>query len=359
VPWIMAIVPSLLAATWMVEMYFLYHSSLNVVGVTSFALPPAQSEFVRTRLSRLWAGSPERLFRSEDGEVNGVVTEERNLRFAGVGRLYSTKQDSSAYDILDRLSRATVTVVGLGGVGSWAAEALCRSGIGSLVLIDLDDICISNTNRQLHATSSTVGQMKLDEMKRRLSDINPHCNITLIHDFVSVDNVDAILDSHNTTALLDAMDGTKEKSTLLAACVIRKIPVVTCGAAAGRIDPTRIVVDDLIHVTNDRLLATSRKTLRKSYGFNSGVPHSQKTKVKEKAWKIQAVFSTEVPPPVCQGDDTSSFRRCDGPMGTACFVTGSYGFVAASRIVEMIATGCLVVPREQQRMKQQRMKVEG
>lgn len=87
--------------------------------------------------------------------------------------------------IVDRLADSTVVVIGIGGVGSWAAEALCRSGVGNLILIDLDDICISNTNRQLHATSSTVGKLKIDEMKRRLLDINPDCNVTNIHDFVS------------------------------------------------------------------------------------------------------------------------------------------------------------------------------
>jgi tRNA A37 threonylcarbamoyladenosine dehydratase len=87
--------------------------------------------------------------------------------------------------VVDRLAESTVVVIGIGGVGSWAAEALCRSGVGNLILVDLDDICISNTNRQLHATSSTTGKRKIDEMKRRLLDINPDCNVTNIHDFVS------------------------------------------------------------------------------------------------------------------------------------------------------------------------------
>ena len=115
--------------------------------------------------------------------------------------------------IIDKLNSYTVIVVGIGGVGSWSAEALCRSGIGHLVLIDLDDICISNTNRQLHAMTSTVGKMKIDEMEKRLKDINPHCNITLIHDFVSVDNVDEILsafvdENNSRTVCLDAIDCT-------------------------------------------------------------------------------------------------------------------------------------------------------
>lgn len=95
-------------------------------------------------------------------------------------RLYANRGNQRPDDVLHRLHQSTVAIIGLGGVGSWAAEALCRSGVGNLILIDLDDICISNTNRQLHALTSTVGQMKIDEMKRRLLDINPGCNVTLM-----------------------------------------------------------------------------------------------------------------------------------------------------------------------------------
>ncbi|CAB9500445.1 threonylcarbamoyladenosine dehydratase [Seminavis robusta] len=341
---------------------------LSTATIRSFS-PTAVLKWSRNNHVDLGVAAPDELFVPENQEgMNGdmgnimrdMATEERNLRFAGIGRLYakgatpspgSSATAPSYLEVIDRLSQSTVVVVGLGGVGSWAAEALCRSGIGNLVLIDLDDICISNTNRQLHATSTTVGRLKIDEMKRRLIEINPQCNITLIHDFVTADNVYDILENqcgNSTTALLDAMDGTKEKTALLAACVNLSIPIVTIGAAAGRMDPTKIVVDDLIHVENDRLLATCRKNLRKFHGFERGLKLSEKAKVsmKKREWKIPTVFSTEVPPPVCN-DDSSSFRRCDGPMGTACFVTGSYGFVAASLVVEMIATGNLLAPKQQ------------
>ena len=132
--------------------------------------------------------SPKPPITSNDDE-GGLKIEQRNLRFGGVGRLYSTsaslekkvndsdsEHDKRHLQILDRLSSASVMVVGLGGVGSWAAEALCRSGIGHIVMIDLDDICISNTNRQSHAMSTTVGKMKIDEMEQRLLNINPDCN---------------------------------------------------------------------------------------------------------------------------------------------------------------------------------------
>jgi tRNA A37 threonylcarbamoyladenosine dehydratase len=270
-----------------------------------------------------------------------AAQEEHRLRFSSVGRLY----DNENVDvILERLQKATVAVVGVGGVGSWSAEALVRSGIGSIVLIDLDDICISNTNRQLHALSSTVGQMKIDEMKRRLLDINPHLDISLIHDFVSVDNVHSILQSHNLTMVLDAMDGGREKSALLAACVDCSIPIVTCGGAAGRVDPTQIVVHDLTRVKNDKLLRTCRGDLRKLYGFERGDPfHIQKLNPnKRQKWNIDCVYSLEPQKEVA--DDSSSFRRCDGALGTACFLTGTYGFVAAARVIDKIATDSLVVP---------------
>lgn len=316
--------------------------------------------------------STESLFVNE-GESDGIsagkaalrdlATEERHLRFSGVGKLYHSKPTkkqksqgsdkdlapASHIEIVERLASSTVAVIGLGGVGSWAAEALCRSGVGNLLLVDLDDICISNTNRQLHALSSTVGKMKIDEMKRRLIDINPQCNITLIHDFVSMDNVYEIIDkTFNLTAVLDAMDGTQEKTALLAACVDKRIPIVTCGAAAGRIDPTKIIVEDLTKVSNDRLLAACRRNLRKFYDFEEGISFEEARKKTKtiKRWNILAVSSSEPPRQVCQSD-TSSFRRCDGPLGTACFVTGTYGFVAASQIVEMIANNKFRRPRRQ------------
>jgi tRNA A37 threonylcarbamoyladenosine dehydratase len=275
-----------------------------------------------------------------------------------VKRLYEKNQESSENSgdddvtienhlaIVDKLTKATVAVIGLGGVGSWAAEALCRSGIGNLILIDLDDICISNTNRQLHAMSSTVGQLKIEEMKRRLLDINPQCNITNILDFVSEDNVKDVLESlrPELTVCLDAIDGQYEKTALIAACAEGGIPIVTCGGAAGRSDPTKIVCDDITRSVEDRLLFWCRKNLRQKFGFTKGVAN---IKIKPKRWGISTVFSTEVLRPISQtsnGSPSSSLRTCDGPMGTACFVTGTYGFVAASRVVEMIANDDITVP---------------
>mmetsp|Transcript_10049 Transcript_10049/g.28577 ORF Transcript_10049/g.28577 Transcript_10049/m.28577 type:complete len:392 (-) Transcript_10049:115-1290(-) len=295
----------------------------------------------------------------DDGDGNDEALMQRNLRFAGVGRLYTGKEDyadsknnndaTPHLNIVDRLSSSTVLVIGLGGVGSWAAEALCRSAIGSLVLVDLDDICISNTNRQLHATSSTVGKMKIDEMKRRLHDINPACNVTLIHDFISDENIGDILDSiPDITASLDAIDNAEAKAALISACVDRKIPVLTCGGSAGRTDPTKITHGDLTRVSGDRLLASCRRVLRKTHGFADGVKFREMAAKRCKPptkWRVEAIYSTE-PSKVVPDDGTSSFRRCDGALGTACFVTGSFGFIAASRIIEMIVSEKLLIPRK-------------
>mmetsp|Transcript_41846 Transcript_41846/g.75391 ORF Transcript_41846/g.75391 Transcript_41846/m.75391 type:complete len:375 (-) Transcript_41846:148-1272(-) len=277
---------------------------------------------------------------------------DRGLRFNGVGRLYANKDPTITTDIvLDRLTSATVAIIGLGGVGSWAAESLCRSGIGNLILIDLDDICISNTNRQLHATASAVGKMKIDEMKNRLLDINPKCNVTLIHDFVSVENANTLIQElcPQLTACIDAIDGMYEKTALILACVDRAIPIVTCGGAAGRMDPTQITVDDLTKVQEDRLLFQCRKLLRQEHGFTKvPMPRGGGKKKKVRKWRIPAVYSTEVQQKATVEDEnTSSFRICDGALGTACFVTGTYGFLAASKVVEMIALDEFVVPKKQ------------
>lgn len=293
---------------------------LQVVGAWVSRSPPARS----SRLNVLM--------------TSDMVVEDRQLRFAGVSRLYSDAE------LLDRLSQTTVAVIGLGGVGSWSAEALCRSGVGHLVLVDLDEVCISNTNRQLHALSSTVGQMKIDAMKQRLLDINPDCNITLVHDFISTVNVRDLLEAVNADCVLDAIDGSREKAALLAACTDLKTTVVTVGGAAGRRDPTLIACNDIVHVESDKLLRTCRKELRKYYGFPAGLSFRERQKRKVRKWNIDCVYSAEEPKQVDQRNNRS-FRRCDGALGTAAFVTGTFGLIAAGRIVDKIACNQLKGPR--------------
>jgi tRNA A37 threonylcarbamoyladenosine dehydratase len=293
---------------------------------------------------------------------------DRDLSFRGVGRLYATTASiakeptrlSSSSDLfLDRLQRATVMVVGVGGVGSWAAEALGRSGVGNLVLVDFDDICRSNLNRQVHALRSTVGRMKVDVLQERLADISPCCNVACVQDFVTSDNVHEVLDqvqksgtesdrrrrssSSPAVVVLDAMDGSTDKAALVAACAKRRIPIVVCGGAAGRTDPTSIIATDLTRAQDDRLLMAVRRTLRRHHGFPEGAAFRKK---QPKPWRIMAVHSTQKEPSSQQSSSlsSSSLRRCDADLGTACFVTGTFGFVAAGCVVDMIANDRYKIP---------------
>lgn len=278
-----------------------------------------------------------------------------HLRFGAVGRLYASETTSST-TILERLTAATVIVVGLGGVGSWAAEALGRSGVGHLVLVDLDDICISNMNRQIHALSDTVGQWKMDVLRDRIQNIHPNCRMDTVHDFVDPNTVARLLDPYTASNsrrergcnsnvyIIDAIDNARDKAALVAYAVARRIPIVTCGAAAGLQNPMAVSQLDLSRIEGDKLLAATRRDLRKWHGFPVGLSLSQQKVLRKRVqkWNIVGVASTERP---SSSNDTVSRSPCDSGMGTACFVTGTFGFVAASIVVEQIAHQKPQVPR--------------
>mmetsp|Transcript_11944 Transcript_11944/g.17470 ORF Transcript_11944/g.17470 Transcript_11944/m.17470 type:complete len:376 (-) Transcript_11944:177-1304(-) len=319
-----------------------------------YSAPPPRPQNFRLKVSN---NDPDG---GNDSITNIVIEEEDvSLRFSGVGRLFNNEEqakDSTStephLDIVERLGKSTVSIVGIGGVGSWAAEAICRSGVGNIILVDLDDICTSNINRQLHAMSSTVGKMKIDVMKERLLDINPTCNVTVIHDFISVDNAKDLVEalSSDVDVMLDCIDGHFEKTALIAAACLNNLPIVTCGGAAGRVDPTKIVCGDLSKASQCRLLFWCKKRLRDQYKLFPKGPSDPKLLKKHRVrkWKIWAVYSEEVQKTVDQSKDnsqTSSLRRCDGALGTACFVTGTYGFVAASKVISMIANQELIEPK--------------
>lgn len=249
-------------------------------------------------------------------------------RFDGIQRLYGS-------DGLQRLRAAHVCVVGIGGVGSWAVEALARSGIGALTLVDLDEVCISNVNRQIHALDDTVGRAKVDVMAGRIRAINPDCTVHMQPRFFS-DTTAAALLSVQFDYVLDAIDGVTNKTLLLARCCERRIPIIACGGAGGRRDGCAIRVADLAKVTHDRLLAEVRKRLRKHHHFPDN----------GKLMGVDCVFSPESP--VFAGDNGSicdsrpdaeagSRLNCNGGLGSATFVTGTFGFVAAGIVVNRIA----------------------
>ena len=255
-------------------------------------------------------------------------------RFGGIARLYGKAA-------LDRFLGARVAVIGIGGVGSWAVESLARSGIGHLTLVDLDEICLTNVNRQLHAMNGQIGRQKTDAMADRAKAIHPHGSVDILPTFFTEKNAADIL-GLGFDAVLDAIDSVKHKALLVAECHRRNIPVVTCGGAGGRRDPTRIRVTDLAYSGKDALLHQLRRTLRTDHGF-AKVPINQKPL----PLGIDAVFSDE-PPYFPQPDGSVSCERpedanlrlnCESGYGTATHVTATFGLVAAGRVLERISAG--------------------
>ena len=255
------------------------------------------------------------------------MTDPYQARFAGIARLFSVPG-------LDRLRRSHVCVIGLGGVGSWAVEALARSGVGALTLVDLDDICISNANRQLQALEGEWGKPKVEVLARRAKAINPDCAVHPLQAFFLKSNAAEILRTR-FDYVLDAIDSPARKCLLIARCRQLRQPVITTGASAGRRDPTAIEVIDLAFSTHDRLLQEVRKKLRVRHGFPRG----------GQPFGVECVVSRE--PVVYPRPDGSvgggpkekvdSRLDCDAGFGTASFVTGAFGLVATSRIIWRIA----------------------
>ncbi|WP_067515081.1 tRNA cyclic N6-threonylcarbamoyladenosine(37) synthase TcdA [Endozoicomonas ascidiicola] len=251
-----------------------------------------------------------------------------NERFGGIQRLYGV-------DAVNKLSKSHVCVIGIGGVGSWAAEALARTAVGKITLIDLDDICITNTNRQLHALTNTIGQMKVDTMAERITQINPDCQCKIIEDFVTEDNIQELI-THDFDYVLDAIDSFRVKAALIAHCKRNKIKIITTGGAGGQIDPTQIQIIDLTKTWHDPLARKVRSQLRDRHGF------SKDTK---KKFGVDCVFSSEqaVYPQadgtVCQtkpSGEGSMKMDCSSGFGACTAVTATFGFVAAARIIEKI-----------------------
>ncbi|MGI2258905.1 tRNA cyclic N6-threonylcarbamoyladenosine(37) synthase TcdA [Shewanella sp. GXUN23E] len=255
-------------------------------------------------------------------------------RFGGIGRLYGTKG-------LARFHGAHVAVVGIGGVGTWVAEALARSGVGRITLIDLDDICVTNTNRQSHALTDTIGQSKVEVMAARIQAINPECRVELIEDFITTDNLgDYFVPPKlggDLDYVVDCIDAVKPKAALIAWCKRHKIRIVTVGGAGGQLDPTQIQVADLARTYQDPLLAKVRNLLRREYNFSKNV---------DRRFGIDAVFSTEqLTYPASDGQVCAAKPEAGGTMrmdcasgfGAVTVVTGTFGFTAVSRVLKKLA----------------------
>lgn len=250
------------------------------------------------------------------------------LRFGGISRLYGNVGAQI-------IQEAHFCVIGIGGVGSWAAESLARSGVGTITLIDLDDICITNTNRQIHALDVTIGESKVEVMADRIKAINPDCKVNIIEDFVTDDNLRSLL-NNSFDYVIDAIDSVKIKSAIIAHCKRIKLPIICIGGAGGQIDPTKITIDDLSRTYQDPLLAKVRNQLRREYNF----PRNTKRK-----FSIDAVYSTEqlVYPDnngeVCQAkqnNNGSARLDCNTGFGAITHVTASFAFFAVSKALSKL-----------------------
>ena len=251
-------------------------------------------------------------------------------RFSGIDRLYGVGASRA-------FARCRVAVVGMGGVGSWAVEALARTGVGHMTLIDADDICVSNTNRQLPAMDGAFGRPKVEAMAERCRAINPAIDVQCVPSFLTAANLQALLEP-GFDVVLDACDSFRSKVELIAWCRRRKLPIVVCGSAGGRTDTTQIRVRDLSRTEHDAMLALVRKKLRAEFNF---------PKNRDRYFGVSAVYSLEnvrypqVDGTVCGvrpavAGDAALKLDCGAGLGAATHVTGAFAFAAVGRVIELL-----------------------
>ena len=251
-------------------------------------------------------------------------------RFGGVSRLLGTAA-------LERLRASHVAVVGVGGVGSWTVEALARSGVGALTLIDLDDVCVTNVNRQLPALDGQIGRPKIEVLAERVRLINPACRVTTVHALSPEGTVKGLL-APGFDCVVDAIDRMSNKVHLISEAVRRGMGCVTVGSAGGRRDTTKIRIGDLGEAFSDELLRQVRKKLRRDYGFEHG---------EDVIFGVRCVWSIEAPI-YPRADGTCSNERepgdtlridCATGFGSAVWITGAFGLAAAQEVVGVLLGG--------------------
>jgi tRNA A37 threonylcarbamoyladenosine dehydratase len=249
-------------------------------------------------------------------------------RFGGIARLYGKAG-------LEKLRAAHVCVVGIGGVGTWAAEALARSGVGAITLVDLDEVCVTNINRQLHALTETVGRSKVEAMAERIRAINPECRVTMEQKFFNAQTAEELL-APKFDFIFDAIDDVTNKLLLLVRCCEKNIPVITSGGAGGRRELTSVRVGDLSQASHDRLLAEVRRRLRAEHGFPTGQSEMGLPCV----YSVERTVYPQADGSVCEmrsAAEDGTRLNCNGGLGSATFVTGAFGFAAAGFVVQKIA----------------------
>jgi tRNA A37 threonylcarbamoyladenosine dehydratase len=256
------------------------------------------------------------------------MTEDYLQRFGGMGRLYGREG-------MARLAAAHVAVIGVGGVGSWTVEALARSGVGRLTLIDMDDVCITNTNRQLPALANTLGHPKVAVLRERAHLIHPGCDIRAVAEFLTAANAGRLL-SAGFDFVVDAVDRAIVKALIIACCRDAGIPVLTVGGAGGRRDATAVRCGDLARTGGDDLLRLVRRELRRMHGFPGGDTSAE--------FGVPAIYSAE-PQVYPWADGTcrsgaepggSLKMDCASGFGAASFVTGVFGLAAAGEVVRRL-----------------------
>lgn len=249
-----------------------------------------------------------------------------DFRFGGIRRLYGD-------EAFNKLTSAHICIIGLGGVGSWTVESLARTGVGEFTLVDMDDVCESNINRQLQAVGNSIGKTKTDELSQRIKLINPNCKVNIIFDFFTLDTADEIL-KNKYDLVVDCIDNPPNKCLLLTECLQREIPVVTTGGAGGKRDPLKIQIADLADTRDDLFLKLVRRELRRKFGFRN----------KKGRFGIDCVFSPEEPNyPAAGGCITkekpkmdSTKLDCASGFGAVTHLTGSFGFAISHLVVQKI-----------------------
>lgn len=267
-----------------------------------------------------------------DSNPDDELIFDRQRRFGGLDRLYGAQT-------VETLARGQVIVAGIGGVGTWCVEALARSGIGALTLIDLDHIAESNINRQVHALDSTLGQAKVQAMAQRVRDINPHCRIRLIDDFVGPENVEQIFSS-GSGVLVDCTDQVSAKVAMVLAARAHAWPIIVCGGAGGKTDPLSLRAGDLSLAVHDALLGRVRGVLRKAHGYPKGGVQGGKAHKRMPRMGVSCLWfeQTVILPELWQQTSEQTVLQglsCAG-YGSAVTVTASMGMAAAHQAIQCV-----------------------
>jgi tRNA A37 threonylcarbamoyladenosine dehydratase len=266
--------------------------------------------------------------------MSSTIDSDQERRFGGLGRLYGA-------DGPGKLALGHVVIAGIGGVGSWAAEALARSGVGSLTLIDLDHVAESNVNRQVHALSATLGQSKVQAMSERIQQINPQCQVQAIDDFVEPGNVEAVIPVQ-AHVVLDCTDQVGAKIAMIRLARQRKQALLVCGGAGGKTDPLALRVGDLAMSTHDALLARIRNLLRRQHGFPKPASgQGRKAKVPRMGVRVAWLDQQAILPGLWQqGADAGAPQglSCAG-YGSVVTVTAAMGLAVANEAIAFLLNG--------------------